>query len=171
MKEYVKTILYVYPLLKTLEKEYQEHILNRAVLSYRINQSVEGEVEDLVQEIADKRNLAWLKTCVERVLAQLSDEEKTLIAVRYFGKERKIKKATVAKSVTEKTRKCAMSESTYFRKQNRLIDKLGELLSAVGVDEKTFEGLFACMPLFQKVSALQVRRERKLSQNERHWFS
>ena len=171
MKEYVKTVLYVYPLLKTLGKEYQEHIVNRAVLSYRMSRSVESEVEYLVQEIADKRNLAWLKTCVESVLAQLSDEEKTLIAVRYFGKERTIKKATVAKAVGQNGRRGAMSESTYFRKQNRLLNKVGELLGAVGVDEKTFEALFARLPLFQKVAALQVRRESKLSKNERQWFA
>ncbi len=153
-----------------MQKEYQKHIENRAVLSYRELASVENQVEYLAKEIAEKRNLLWLQTCVDKVLAQLTDGERTLIAVRYFGKTRAIKKAVVAKAKQQTQRKSAMSERTYFRLQNRLICKVGELLGRMGVDKKTFDELFAKQPLFEQVSLLQAKREYKLTENERHWF-
>ena len=171
MKQYVKTILYVYPLIREMEKEYQVHIENRAVLSYREQRSVESQVEYLAQEITDKRNLLWLQSCVDKALSTLSDSERTLLAVRYFGKTKKVKKAVVAKAKRQSPKKGAMSERTYFRLQNRLICKMGEMLGGMGIDEKTFDALFAHIPLFQQVSCLQARREYKLTKNEREWFA
>ena len=170
LKDYVKTILYVYPLIRELEKEYQKHIENRAVLSYRVQSSVESQVEYLAKEIADKRNLLWLQSCVDKVLEQLSDSERTLIAVRYFGKTRAIKKAVAAKVKTQTVQKNGMSERTYFRVQNKLVCKVGELLMSMGLDKKAFNELFADLSLFKEVSLLQARREYKLTENEKRWF-
>ncbi len=170
MKAYVKTILYVYPLLRDMQTEYQKHIENKAVLSYRAQNSVEEQVEYLAKEIAEKRNLLWLQQCVEKALALLSDVERTLIAVRYFGKTKAIKKAVAAKTEQQRDKKNGMSERTYFRLQNKLVCKVGELLGGMGLDKKTFDELFASLPLFAQVALLQSRREYKLTQNERHWF-
>ena len=170
LKEYVKTILYVYPLIREMEKEYQKHIENKAVLSYREQGSVESQVEYLAKEITDKRNLLWLQSCVERVLETLSDSERTLIAVRYFGKTKAIKKAVVAHAKRQTVQKHGMSERTYFRLQNKLLCKVAEVLVGMGLDKMTFDKLFAKLPLFEQVSLLQARREYKLTENERHWF-
>ena len=170
MKAYVKTMLYVYPVLGEMEKEYQKHIENKAVLSYRAQGSVESQVEYIAQEIENKRNLLWLQSCIEKALQQLSESERTLIAVRYFGKTRAVKKAIVAKAKRQAVQKHGMSESTYFRLQNRLLCKIAELLGGMGLDKKTFDKLFAKLPLFEQVSLLQSRREYKLTENERHWF-
>lgn len=172
MKEYVKTILYAYPLLKTIEKDYQEHIVNKAILSYRGQASTMCEAEYLAKEIMEKRNLAWLKTCVEEVLLMLSDTERTLIAVRYFGRVKKIKKGAVSsKAEGVKKRKRVLSERTYFRVQNRLVQKLAELLAGVGLSERAFDEMFGDMALFKQAAFFRGQRENTLSNSERAWFT
>ena len=172
MKGYVKAALYVYPLLKTVEKDYEEHILNRAILSYRSNQGAAELAEYIAGEIVEKRNLLWLKACVERVVEQLSDVEKTLIDVRYFrlGKERK--RSTVNVGIRRlREQKVASSERQYFRLQSRLLDKLGLLFTAQGLDKETFERTFQNTSIFQSVYAyIRLGKDGKLSQRERRWL-
>ena len=92
MEKYIKWVLYAYPSVKELVKGYEEHIKNCAVLSYRGNRTAEETALYLAEEILEKRRLEWLVSCVEEVFDKLSDMEKLLVQIRYFGKERKIKK-------------------------------------------------------------------------------
>ena len=41
MEKYLKAVLYAYPFLETVEQDYDEHIKNKAVLSYRGDKSAE----------------------------------------------------------------------------------------------------------------------------------
>ena len=136
-------MLYAYPLLDTVEKDYDEHILNRAVLSYHKN--AQETAEYIVGEIWEKDWLVWLKSVVEGVLDKLSEVEKALVSVRYFGKKRKIK-GDLTQSDCEEYLK--WSESKYFREQQKLGEKLEAKLKSAGLNKALFEKVFAPTDMF-----------------------
>ena len=96
MDSYVKAIMYAYPHLEYMEKEYAQHIENKAVLSYAGDQNVERLAEYIAGQVIEKEKIGKLKALADKVWETLSDVEKTLVAIRYFGKEKKIKNATKA---------------------------------------------------------------------------
>ena len=75
MENYVKEILFGYPLLKTIEEDYALHIKNKAVLSHNCATSAEKLAEYLAGEILAMRSLENLKRIVGNVLDKLSLEE------------------------------------------------------------------------------------------------
>ncbi len=159
MKNYAKAILYGYPLLKTVEQDYEEHIKNKAVLSYFSPQGAEGLAEYLAEEIIEMRKLEWLKGKVEEVLRKLTDLERVLVGIRYFGKRKA-------------DGNCAWTERTYFRKQQRLGDKITGLLTQHGLTEEVFLNEYANIQPFQKISKkLEDGKDKKISARERSWIS
>ena len=171
---FVKAILYAYPCLKTAEEDYEVSIENRALLSYRSQKTAEELAISIAQDILEKRKLLWLKEKVEDALQTLTDAEKTLVAIRYFKKERKIKKP-VAKSTGQEKRaktcqKEAWSERKYFRVQNRLCEKIRAQFIRLGVSKAVFESEFAGIELFEKICRFLESREGKISKGEKDWL-
>lgn len=170
MNTYVKAVLYAYPLLKNVGEEYGEHIRNRALLSYRSNKSAEELALEIAGDILEKRKLLWLKQKVGEVLDSLSDVEKTLVGVRYFGRERKIKRPAFQ---TEKGKNSGLrvwSERKYFRVQCRLVDKLRCLFVGVGLTKEVFAREFESIELFSKLCKWVDGRKSEISRSERDWF-
>ncbi len=145
MKTYHKAVLYAYPALKTVGKDYAEHIANKALLSYNSNLTTEALAEYLATEILRKERLLWLKTTVEQVYDALSEEERELVAVRYFGKKRSAEKYS--------------SESVYFRKQNRVGEKVAAMLLRAGIDEAAYRDYFAELETFRRIERFLKKRE------------
>lgn len=156
MKNYVKIILHAYPFLKTVEEDYEEHIKNRALLSYDGRWTAEQTAEYLVNEILNMRRLEWLKRKIERVLDKLTDVERTLVEIRYFGKTRKLK------SFLEKEKnplsKRRWTERGYFRFQERLGNKIASLLILEGLTEERFERELAPIDVIEKIAQRVKRR-------------
>ncbi|MBQ8308379.1 MAG: hypothetical protein IJX96_00945 [Clostridia bacterium] len=166
MKNYIKAVLYAYPLLKNVSEDYREHIRNKALLSYRSDKPTIEIAEYIAEEIVEKERLEWLKGRVEEVLAKLDDVERTLLAIRYFGKEKRIKKAVRGGSSFG-----AWSERKYFRRQKRLGDKVGGMFVACGVSESVFEREFATMGIFKKIYAFVCEgKDQRITQSERRWI-
>ena len=88
MENYVKVVLYAYPFLQNVGRDYEEHIQNKAILSYRSNKTAEEVALYLAEEIIRQRELVALKNLIDGVLDKLSTVEKLLEQIRYFGKER-----------------------------------------------------------------------------------
>ncbi|MBQ8684984.1 MAG: hypothetical protein IJ514_02285 [Clostridia bacterium] len=170
MKNYTKAVLYAYPLMKTIGEDYAEHIKNRAVLSYRSDRTAEEIALYLAEEILHKERLQWLKACVERVLGRLSAVERLLVEIRYFGRERKIKKAPV-KEENKRTGFGEWSKSKYFRRLRRLSEKAGAMLEAEGLTEERFEAEFAQDDFFKRIyDFVREGRDDAISQSERRWL-
>ena len=51
LENYAKTILFAYPLLKTVEKDYEEHIRNKALLSFNGRTTALALAEYLAQDL------------------------------------------------------------------------------------------------------------------------
>ncbi|MBE7068253.1 MAG: hypothetical protein E7381_03020 [Clostridiales bacterium] len=170
MENYVKAVLYAYPLLETVETDYGEHIYNKAILSYKSEKPAEVLAEYIVGELIEKERLVWLKTLTEKVLATLSDVERTWIAVRYFGKEKRIKSPLPPNK--RKEGRGFLSEGQYFRMQQRLGNRVGERLVALGLDKTRFEKEFKDMKIFEEIfKFLERKKECCVSQRERKWIN
>lgn len=171
VKNYVKAVLYGYPLLKTVSEDYQEHIENKAALSVRTDKSAFELAVELAGEVCKKQDLEWLKECVEKALDTLTDVEKTLIAVRYFGKRRKIKKNFSNDKNLPKTEIAAWSERKYFRFQNRLSQKISSILFRLGLTEEIFEEKFKQTDIFEKIYRFVCEgRDQKIAQSAQRWL-
>ncbi len=171
MKNYVKAALYAYPFLKNVGREYAEHIENKAILSYRSGYTAERLALYLAEEILQKEKLEWLKERIERVLGKLSEVERTLVAIRYFGKERKIKRELADRKRNGEKYANVWSERKYFRRQNRLSEKVGAMLEGVGVTQEVFEREYAGLDIFKKIYKFVCEgRDRGISKNERQWL-
>lgn len=171
VKNYVKAVLYGYPLLKTVREDYQAHIENKAALSVRTDKSAFELAVELAKEICEKRDLEWLKACVEAALDMLTDVEKTLIATRYFGKRRKVKKPLLPASELPKTEIAAWSERKYFRFQNRLSEKVGAILNRLGLTEAVFEKKFAKTDIFERIyRSVCEGKDQKIAQRAERWL-
>ncbi len=151
MNEYVKAVLYAYPLLKNVEKDYIEHIQNRAILSYRSDHSAELVAEKIAEDILEKQNLQWLKEKVECVLDKLNTLEKTLVSVKYFGKKRKMIRVTSKKAGETQSQLTVWSERKYFRMQERLFAKVAATFKSVGVTEQVFFDRFAGCDIINRI--------------------
>ena len=170
LENYVKVVLYVYPLLETIGKDYEEHIKNKALLSYKGQTRTEDLAIYLAEEILAKEKLEWLKEVVDGILEKLSDAERTLVAIRYFGKRRKVRTFLRLKEQNEGEKK-EWSERGYFRKQKRLSDKVGAMLAVAGLTKEKYEKEFSSMELFSKVDRFVAEgRDRKITQDEKRWF-
>ena len=156
MEDYVKAVLYAYPLLKNMGREYDEYIRNKALLSYRSAAPTWHLAETIAEQIVEKQRLEWLKERVERVFARLDERERTLLAVRYFRGGGRADGLTIKKTsdgTDEKVRAeiAAWSERKYFRQQSRLADKVGAMLCGMGITKETFEREYAPLDTFRKI--------------------
>jgi len=147
LENYVKTVLYAYPLLKTVGEDYAEHIKNKAVLSYYTPNGTERLAEYLAEEILRKNCLLWLRDVIEKTLAKLSDLERLLIEMRYFGKRRNAVLTYRGKDGVEKP----WSERKYFRYQQRLGEKIGGMLTIAGLSKAWFENNLLGVELIGKI--------------------
>ncbi len=151
MKNYARVLLYAYPLLETVGKDYEEHIKNKAVLSYGSTTSAEEMAEYLAGEILEMRRLEWLKGKLEEVFAKLNAVEKALLSIRYFGEADKLKglrrKSDIENSLSSK----GWTERTYFRRQIKLGEKLSALLLLAGLTEEVYLRELAKMEIFTKI--------------------
>lgn len=157
MKTYLKVVLYAYPLLKTVGTDYADHIRNKALLSYNSNKTTEELAEYLAEEIIRKNRLLWLKSVVEQVCERLTEEDRALVAIRYFGK----KKKTVRIS----------SERVYFRKQNRAGEKAAAMLLQAGLDESTYREFFAELETFRRIERFLEKQEAKKTEEAQPSYS
>ena len=135
--------MYAYPLLRTVEKDYEEYIRNKALLSYKCDAFAAAWT--IAKRIEEKRSLVWLRERVDKVMKALTPSEQELVEARYFGK----KKAA---------RDLAGCERSYFRRQDRLAKKIASILSGVGVTQEVFDGAFAEMDIFRSIYRFAERK-------------
>lgn len=147
MENYIKAVLYAYPLLKTVGEDYAEHIKNKAVLSYHTPRGTQHLAEYLAEEILRKNCLLWVKEVISATLDKLSGLERTLIEIRYFGKRRNTPLTYRGKDGVEKP----WSERKYFRCQQRLGEKLGGMLTVAGITKAWFESNLLGVELIGKI--------------------
>ena len=139
MDTYIKAVLYIYPRLEKIEKDYGEHIGNKAILSYDYRAATEALTEYIAGEIIRKNLIEDLKRRVDRALERLSAEEKFLLELRYFGRKKQL-----AEYRKQDRYRNMCSERNYYRKQSRVLGKISSLLKLGGLTEEYFLREYSC---------------------------
>ena len=146
-RDYIKTALYVYPALKAAAKEVGEHVMRKACLSYGDRLSCEALTEYLLGQIDTKDRLETLFYTIGNALDELSDQEKFLLQVRYFGGKNKV----ISAYSDEEIQKLCGSRRSYYRRQEKLVKKIGERFMRKGLDEEKFYSEYGSIELIRRV--------------------
>ena len=162
-EKYVKVLLYAYPSLQTLIKQYKEHIYERAVHSYGGKQDAESAAEYIAGQIIQMQTLEWVKEKLEKTFSKLMETERLMVAIRYFGLKRKSAKDTLMKAGKQFS-----SERSYFRSQQKLLKKIAAFMQAAGLDNAMFEGEIAVIEELQHICRyVQKGRDQKMLKREK----
>lgn len=132
MESYVETILYAYPRLKGIGRDYEDHIRNKGILSYDYRVTTERLAEYLAEEILEKAAIENLQATVESVLKKLTKEEMLLLEMRYFRRKSRLQE------YGPEIFKRLGSLRNYYRKQGRVLKKVSILFRQAGLTEENF---------------------------------
>ena len=146
MENYVREILYGYPLLKTVGKDYEIHIRNKALLGS--NADGLRLAEYLAGEILQMDKLETLQGIVKGALDRLTEEERILIEGRYFGKRKKLRDFLKRRA---ESGQAVWSPRTYARRQQAAESKVCALLFCAGITKDRYLQEFATTDIFKKV--------------------
>ena len=162
-REYVKTALYAFPALKVMAEEVGEHVKRKAYLSYDNRVSCENLAVYLLEQLELKSRIETLSDTLGGVVDKLSGSEKFLLHLRYFGGKNK----TISACSDEEIKKMCGSRRSYYRRQERLLKKIGEKLQRRGVDENNFYKEYGGIELIWRVDrALRAGRRGAQSARE-----
>lgn len=152
--DYVKVLLYAYPSLPRIAEAVGTGAENKAFLSFRAYGSAFGIAERVVEEILVKNNLERVYCALREAVSRCTDQEKFLLEYKYFRRKRELKDCDES----------ALSERTYYRRQQRLLKKIAEQLAAQDWTEENCKELFDSFAPFRKLyAALCAGRERQLT--------
>ena len=121
---YVKALLYAYPHVKDFYKAYSYQIHTKAHSSFYDLRPVETISDEIIELTHRKYLLGDIFFAVRDVVKKFDKEDIKLIKLKYFGAE--------LNPPIEKDR-------TYFRRQNRIVEKAARYFEAIGVGDKYFQ--------------------------------
>ena len=149
--DYVKTLLYVYPKMEAMEEAISVSVENKAALSFKDGLSALGSAERIVEEMAAGARLARVRGMLERALLCMTERERFLLEYKYFRRR---------KELAEGGCTFACSERTYYRNQQRALQKFARVLNASGYGEREFLADFSGFKPYRRVyDALKGGRE------------
>lgn len=144
-----------------MEKNYEEHILNKACLSFDNRRSGEFLVEELAGEVVKKEMIHELAILLNKVVSLLTERERYLLELRYFRRKK------VLKGFEDKLGKTVFgSVRRYFREQVRLLEKTARLMIRCGLTEEKMEEFMEIEELRAIVKYIEKGRD-KASSRER----
>lgn len=121
---YEKTILYCYGKIQEYIEESERMIRYKALTSYSVKESTMYQIEKIIDLIYAKNRLAELKEKLDGIFAKFSKDERECIDYKYYR--------------IKPREDFDYTSRNYFRKQQRIIKKIGNLLAKKKMDEKWF---------------------------------
>jgi hypothetical protein len=126
-----KVLLYSYPHLTNIIGDMDKLVCQKAYCSFSNNVSCLDLSEKIIRIIDKKDRLIDLKLKLDEIFKNFSVEEMLLLEQKFFKR-----KAVLKKLIEKFTIKYSLR--TYFRKQNRLLEKFSKSLNKNGMNEKWF---------------------------------
>lgn len=153
--EYVKTVLYVYPMLDALAEATRASAENKALLSYRYRGGAFEAALAVAEEYLLADRLDALRESVGEILACLDEDERFFLEYRYFRKKKEM-------------RTVCCSERNYYRRQRELLKKIAARLPLYGVTEDNFSESFGGSECMMRIlRAVQEGKERAVPPKRR----
>ena len=125
---YTRTILYAYANIEEVKEQIDDFVERKALSSMRDFSPCIEQCEKMLEYTAQKVALIELKEFVDRALKKLSSYELDCLEYKYF--KRKPKEYFIGFDYESRS---------YFRKQVRLVKKLGERFEDMGLTDVWFE--------------------------------
>lgn len=143
MENVVNTVLYCYPSFQEVIDGMEKLAYFKAVVSFCDSNKTVEQIDKILQINEQKSRLLRLKSIVEDILSELTDEERLLIEAKYSSRG-KIKGHDY----------CLRH---YYRKQNMIFNKIVKLFKARGYDEKWLSSNFFDI-YFIKAKYLSIKK-------------
>lgn len=150
MKNYEKALLYAYPALEEIIDAYDAIFLKHALNSFSSGRSAMEEAEALIGKIAEKDLYVFIKLRLDRVLESFSPFEKKHFSYKYFR--------DLPPSAFDGF---DVASRSYFRRQQRLLQKFARVLNREGLTEAWFDDACMTTDLFPELLRRIAARERK----------
>ncbi len=146
---YAKVLLYVYPHLDALIESMDEHILKKALNSFKDYSPAISQAEKVIDFMMQKQVFLNLKGILDGALQKFSSEDLIYFEYKYF--KRKKPEFFVGFDFASRA---------YFRKQNKLIERFCELLNRAGLTKEWYDENCADINFIREVSkkALQIEQ-------------
>lgn len=157
--EHVKIILTSYPSLDSIILSLRESINLRCKNSFYFEAPTEKVCNKIIEKKIALEKLIDLKRKLDILFSRLTDEEKDLIYLKYFE---------IAPENTFN-----FTKRTYFRKQNKLLQKLEKYLSYLGIDEESFKREYMGMTFFKliEIKCELIKRQKGSMRIEDEFFA
>ena len=136
---YIKTILYSFPQIEKVQNQIDEVIKNKAMASMEDNSPCDEQCEKILNLLAQKVILDDIKRKIKLLNRGLTDNEKDLLAYKYF--KNKPYSYFIDKDV---------SSRNYFRKQANVLKKISDIFEMMGLNDKWFEEKCLTTPYFEQ---------------------
>ena len=155
-----KVLLYSFPHLKNIIGDMDKLVCQKAYSSFSNNVSCLDLSEKIIKIIDRKDRLIDLKMKLDEIFKGFTQEEMLLLEQKYFKRKIYIKKLTEKISIKYSLR-------TYFRKQNRLLEKLSKSLRNTGMSESWFLDKYGDIDWFNCLyTRLKNDEKNKTSKNQ-----
>ena len=145
---YVKALLYLYPKLSEIECAMAKSVESAAASSYRFRGDALSAAEALADSIVIQKNIVAVRIAIKEVLAELGEEEREMIAYKYFRRGRGLYASD-------------FPPRQYYRARESALKRTAGLLASRGWTESDYFaafGEFQPFALFYKT----VKREEEL---------
>jgi len=138
--DYVKTLLYAYEHLPKITKRIDEIVLKKALASMTNYYFCEKQCVKIVNLTVQKALMIETKYYLDRAMSRLMREEKEMLDYKYF---KRCPRYNLAQE--------DFTSRNYFRKQQKLIQTIGDNLSWLNKGNEWFEKRCMIIPFIRKV--------------------
>lgn len=154
-KYYAKTALYAYPNLEAVAEQIDELVERRAIISMNNFSPALEQCEKVVELTYQKDVLFALKLHIEDAIEKLNQQELDCLEYKYF--KRKPKEYFIGFDAESRS---------YFRRQNKLAEKISKSLERGGATDKWFEEHCLSMDFFSELLKRVIEREKQCSREK-----
>ena len=131
MKEYQTVMLFIYPKLERFSNDVKK-LVDALACECGCGEDAEKSVRRVMEYMYVRDLFIVLKSDLDEVFSLLTEEEKFMLEYKYFRRRKVLGGEFAAVQMN-------CSERTYFRRQNRLENKLNALFLQRGMTQEWFE--------------------------------
>lgn len=154
-KDYAKTMLYAYPHLDMLIKRLDRKIMQKAKASMFDTSPCEEQCVKIILLNGKKKDLKYLKHLVELVMMKFPIQQFNYFDYKYF----RISPKGYYKDKIKVDR-------TYFRMQERLLDKFCAILNTIGISDEWFEQKYLSIIELKRLCGKIKRLKKAYAKND-----
>ena len=145
---YAKTMLYAYPNIRALTEQIDELIQNKALASMNDFSPAIEQCERIIELTEQKKVLIKVYIVLKKVLSNFTGLDLTCIEYKYFRNKPK-----------EYFKDFDFTGRAYFRRQNKIIKTLSQMLDKTEITDEFFESRCLAINFFKELKKRVIEHE------------